>query len=113
MCAPLAGHGCSAGSRSAGKQTLTRVNANTTAIGKVKLPVLGLLAQSCYFDSRINRLLHVLRFVLCSRDLDVLRAQRIIGFFTHKSTKSENPLTWLLEVQCKVKGGVSLLTAAD
>ena len=34
-----------------------------------------------------------LRFVLCSRDLDVLRAQRIIGFFisiTHKSTRSES-----------------------
>ena len=32
---------------------------------------------------------------LCSRDLDVLRAQRIIGFFsliTHKSTGSENPI---------------------
>ena len=32
-----------------------------------------------------------LRFVLCSRDLDVLRAQRIMGFFmliTHKSTRS-------------------------
>ena len=32
-------------------------------------------------------------FVLCSLDLDVLRVQRIIGFFiifiTHKSTKSE------------------------
>ena len=39
-----------------------------------------------------------LRFVLCSRDLDALRAQRIIGFFiliTHKSTRSENPITWL------------------
>ena len=35
--------------------------------------------------------------VLCSRDLDVLRAQRIIGFFlviTHKPTRSEHPLTW-------------------
>ena len=39
-----------------------------------------------------------LRFVLCSRDLDVLRAQRIIGFFkiliTHKSTGSENSIAW-------------------
>ena len=37
-------------------------------------------------------LLHDLRFVLCSRDLDVQRAQRIIGFFsliTHKSKRSE------------------------
>ena len=34
-----------------------------------------------------------LRFVLCSLDLNVLRAQRIIGIFiliTHKSTRSEN-----------------------
>ena len=33
-----------------------------------------------------------MRFVLCSRDLDVIRAQRIIGFFfipiTHKSPRS-------------------------
>ena len=39
-----------------------------------------------------------LRFVLCSRDLDVLRAQRIIGFFvlvTHKSKGSEKPTTSL------------------
>ena len=39
-----------------------------------------------------------LRFVLCSRDLDVLRAQRIMGFFdliTHKSTRSENAITCL------------------
>ena len=38
-----------------------------------------------------------LRLVLCSRDLDVLRAQRIVGFLiliTHKSTRSENPITW-------------------
>ena len=38
-----------------------------------------------------------LHFVLCSRDLDVLRAQRIMGFFiliTHKSTSSEHPITW-------------------
>ena len=38
-----------------------------------------------------------LRFVLCSRDLDVLRAQRIIGFFiinTQKLTKFGNPITW-------------------
>ena len=33
-----------------------------------------------------------LRFVFCSRDLDVLRAQRIMGFLiliTHKSTRAE------------------------
>ena len=36
-------------------------------------------------------------FVFCSRDLDVLRAQRIMGFYLdyHKSTRSENPITWL------------------
>ena len=36
-------------------------------------------------------------FLLCSRDLNVLRAQRIMGILnliTHKSTKSENPVTW-------------------
>ena len=34
-------------------------------------------------------------FVLCSLDLDILRAQRIIGLFiliTHKSTRSENAI---------------------
>ena len=37
-----------------------------------------------------------LRFLLCSRDLDVLCAQRFIGFFvliTHKPTRSGNPIT--------------------
>ena len=41
--------------------------------------------------------LHDLRFVFCSRDLDVLGAQRIIAFFiliTHKPTKSKNPIIW-------------------
>ena len=36
-------------------------------------------------------------FVFCSRDLDVIRAQRIIGIFTlitHKSTRLEKPITW-------------------
>ena len=38
-----------------------------------------------------------LRFVLCSLDFDVLRAQRIMAFFiliTHKSMRSENLITW-------------------
>ena len=38
-----------------------------------------------------------LHFLLCSSELDVLRAQRIIGFIiliTHKSVRSENPITW-------------------
>ena len=34
-----------------------------------------------------------LRFVLYSRDLDILRARRL---FTHNSTRSENPITWLV-----------------
>ena len=41
--------------------------------------------------------LHDLRFVLCSLDFDVLRAQRIIGFFifiTHNSMRSEYLITW-------------------
>ena len=39
-----------------------------------------------------------LRFVLCSLVLEVVHAQRIMGFFlsiTHKSTRSENPITWV------------------
>ena len=65
------------------------------------LPCL-LIIQSCYSDYRINNhmfSLRDLRFVLFSRDLDVLRAQRIIGFFmliTHNSTRSKNAITWLL-----------------
>ena len=38
-----------------------------------------------------------LRFLLCSFEPDVLRAQRIMDFFilvTHKSIRSENPVTW-------------------
>ena len=37
-------------------------------------------------------------FVISSLDLVVLRAQRIVDFLiliTHKSTKSENPITWV------------------
>ena len=37
-----------------------------------------------------------LLFVFCSRDLDVQRAQRIMGFYilvTHKSTRSDNVIT--------------------
>ena len=37
-----------------------------------------------------------LRLLHCSRDLYVLRAQRIIGFLiliTHKSTRSQNPIS--------------------
>ena len=39
-----------------------------------------------------------LRFLFCSLDLDVLRAQRSMGFFiliTHKSTRSESSITWM------------------
>ena len=36
-----------------------------------------------------------MRFVLCSLDVDILRAQTIIGFFfTHKTMRSEKPITW-------------------
>ena len=44
-------------------------------------------------------LLRDLRFVLCSRDHDVLCAQKVIGSFilvTHKSLGSENPFTRLV-----------------
>ena len=40
-----------------------------------------------------------LRFVLCSLDLDLLWCAKDHGLFiliTHKSTRSENPITWLL-----------------
>ena len=58
------------------------------------------IIQLCYFDCR--QTFHMfslsdLRFVLCSLDLDVPCAQRIMGFFisiTHKSLRSENPLAW-------------------
>ena len=44
-----------------------------------------------------QKMLHLLHLpVLCSRDLHVLRAQRIVGVFiliTHKSTWSENSIT--------------------
>ena len=53
-----------------------------------------------------------LRFVLCSRDLDMLRAQRIIGFFiliTHKSTRSEKPITWFRSVCIIVQRQATLL----
>ena len=43
-----------------------------------------IIIQSCYFDLRINKHMFSLldlRFALFSRDLGVLRAQRIIGFF--------------------------------
>ena len=44
-----------------------------------------------------------LRFVLWSRDLDALRTQRIMGSFfkiliTHKSTRSENPITCICRI---------------
>ena len=39
-------------------------------------------------------LLRDLRFLLCSLDLDVLCAQRIMGLVTHKSMRSQNPVTW-------------------
>ena len=53
-----------------------------------------------------------LRFVFCSRDLDVLRAQRIIGFFiliTHKSTMSGNLLWFWSSVTLSLWFTVKLL----
>ena len=65
---------------------------------KTCLPCL-IIIQSCYFDYRINKLFACSRCVICVlySVLDVLRAQRSMGFFiliTHKSTRSENPITW-------------------
>ena len=53
-----------------------------------------IIIKSCYLDYIINKPFICSR-CFCSRDLDVLRAQRIMGFFiTHKSTRSETPITW-------------------
>ena len=38
-----------------------------------------------------------LRLLLSSLDLNVLRAQRIVGLITHRSTRSEYPITRLLQ----------------
>ena len=45
-------------------------------------------------DCRINKPFACSRCVICVSYLDVLRAQRIIGYFTHKLTSSENQITW-------------------
>ena len=56
------------------------------------------------FDYRKTFLpvLVALRFMLRSRELHVLRAQRIIGFYliTHKPTRTENPIAWKLKHNC-------------
>ena len=54
-----------------------------------------IIIKSCYFDYRTNEPFNCSRCMIsvscCPRDLDLLRAQRIIGFIliTHKSTRSE------------------------
>ena len=51
-----------------------------------------------------------LHFLLCSHEPNILRAQRIMGFFiviTHKSTGLENQITWMYSLymqQVKVFG---------
>ena len=60
-----------------------------------------MIIQFRYFDYMFS--LFDLRFALCSRNLDVLRAQRIMGFFifiTHKSKRSENPITLWKHNKC-------------
>ena len=67
---------------------------------KLCLPCLIIL-QSCYFDKWNKQTfcilsLHDLHFMLCSLDLNIPCAQRIMGFFiliTHKSMRSENLIT--------------------
>ena len=88
------------------KSTVKKKPTNLCALReflKKMCPPCLIIMQSCFFDYRINKpfiimfLLRDLFFVLCSRDLDVPRAQRIIGFFiliTHNSTRLENPLIW-------------------
>ena len=57
-----------------------------------------IIIQSCYCDYRISKPFTCSRCVICcSRDLDVQRAQRIMGFYilvTHKSTRSDNAIMW-------------------
>ena len=51
-----------------------------------------------YFGYKMDKPFARSLFVIYSLDLVVLRAQRIVGFLiliTHKSTKSENPITWV------------------
>ena len=57
-------------------------------------------------------LLRDLRFVLCSRDHDVLCAQKVIGSFilvTHKSLGSENPFTRLVVTKSCIRQWHALL----
>ena len=61
-------------------------NQEKTALKQMCRPCL-IIIRSCYFEYRANKPFTCspldLRFVLCSRGLDVVRAQRIIGFFNH------------------------------
>ena len=59
-----------------------------------------IITQSSHFDYRINKPFSHSCCLICvscfTRDLDVLRAQRLMGCFiliTHKSLRSENPIT--------------------
>ena len=59
-----------------------------------------IIIQSCSFDCRINKPFDTLTvwsaFLALFNYLDILRVQRIMGFYiliTHKSTRSENPIT--------------------
>ena len=60
------------------------------------------LKRMCLSCLRITILCVALHFMLCSRELHVLRAQRIIGFYliTHKPTRTENPIAWKLKHNC-------------
>ena len=53
--------------------------AHLTNFSKMCRPCL-IIIQSCYFYNRINKAFTCSYSVICTRDLDVLRAQRIIGF---------------------------------
>ena len=57
-----------------------------------------IIIQSCDFYYRISKPFTCSCFVFYSLEVTILRAQRIIAFFifiTHKSTRSEDPITWL------------------
>ena len=64
------------------------------------LPCL-IIIQSCYFDYRINRLSHVLAawsafraLFTWSRPYERKGSWAFFILITHKSTRSENPITW-------------------
>ena len=100
------------------KKEPTNLCAPPEFLKQMCLPCL-IVIKSCYFHYRINKPFACsrcyLRSVLGSRDLDVLRAQRIIGFFiliTHKSTRSENAIACMVYISSYQQLSLVCLAAA-